>query len=70
MPIPYVLFGMAGLSLVHYAFGLVYSSTRWFWLMIFYFTLIVAMPISMIFVSMLALLDVWFDLRRKLKKAN
>jgi hypothetical protein len=70
MPIAYVLFSLAGLSLVHYAFGLVYSSTRWFWLMIFYFTLIVAMPISMIFVSMLALLDVWFNLRRKLKKSN
>ena len=68
MPILYMLFGMAGLSLVHYLFGLMTSGTKWFWLWLFYITLVIALPTSIILLSLLALADVWLDIRRRLKK--
>lgn len=68
MPILYMLFGAAGLSLIHYVFGLVKSPTRWFWLWLMYITLIFALPASLIFVAMLAVFDIWLDIRKRLKK--
>lgn len=68
MPILYLLFAMAGLSLIHYSFGLIYSSTRWFWLAVLYITLIFSMPMSILFIAILGLLDIWLDLRKRLKK--
>jgi hypothetical protein len=68
MPILYMLFGAAGLSLVHYLFNLVGSTTKWFWLSLFYMTLIIALPTSVILVGLLGLADVWFDIRKRLKK--
>jgi hypothetical protein len=68
MPILAILFTCAGLSVFHYFLGLMQSPTRWFWIAMLYVTLIFAMPISMIFVAMVALLDIWLDLRRKLRK--
>lgn len=68
MPILYMLFGAAGLSLIHYVFGLMKSSTRWFWLWLMYITLIFALPTSLMFVAILALFDIWLDIRKRLKK--
>lgn len=68
MPILYVLFSAAGLSLIHYLFGLMNTPTTWFWLALLYITLLLAMPMSLIMVSMLALIDVWFDLRKRFRK--
>jgi hypothetical protein len=68
MPILYMLFGGAGLSVIHYFIGLMVSPTRWFWIAVLYVVLIFAMPTSMVFVAMVALLDIWLDLRRKLRK--
>lgn len=68
MPILYVLFAAAGLSLVHYLFGLMQSPTRWFWLSLVYVALIFAMPASLVFIGMLALLDIWLDVRKRLRK--
>lgn len=68
MPILYMLFAGAGLSVVHYFFALMVSPTRWFWIAVLYVTLLFAMPTSMVFISMVALLDIWLDLRKKLRK--
>jgi len=68
MPILYLLFASAGLSVFHYFLGLMVSPTRWFWIAVLYVTLLFAMPTSMVFVAMVALLDIWLDLRRKLRK--
>lgn len=68
MPILYMLFAGAGLSVIHYFFGLMVSPMRWFWIALLYVTLLFAMPTSMIFIAIVALLDIWLDLRRKLRK--
>lgn len=67
MPVLYLLFGAAGLSLIHYLFGLMKSSTRWFWIWLMYVTLIFAMPTSVILVALVALSDIWLDIRKRLK---
>lgn len=69
MPIVYMLFAAAGLSVLHYFFGLMVSPTRWFWIAVMYVTLIFTMPASVVFVSTLALVDVWFDLRNRFNKS-
>lgn len=69
MPILCILFGAAGLSLIHFLFALMSSSTAWFWLLIFYLAVIFLLPTSMILVSLLALVDVFADLRKRFKKA-
>jgi hypothetical protein len=68
MPVLYLLFCAAGLSLIHYMFGLVTSTTRWFWLSMLYIVLIFSLPVSLVMVSLLALLDVGFDIRKRLQK--
>lgn len=70
MPIVYILFTAAGLSLVHYMFGLMASPTKIFWIAVLYVTLIFAMPTSMVFVAMMALFDIWLDFRSRLKSIN
>jgi hypothetical protein len=72
MPILYVLFGVAGLSLIHYFFGLMHSPTTFFWLGIFYLTLVLmflSSPSTLVLLPMLALFDVWFDIRKRVKKS-
>jgi len=68
MPILYILFASAGLSLIHYLFGLSYSATKWFWLSALYITLIFTLPVSVLLVAMVALVDVWADVRKRIKK--
>lgn len=68
MPVLYMLFGVVGLSLVHYFFGLMTSQTVWFWLALFYVMVIFAMPTSMVLIAMLALIDIWLDARKRIRK--
>lgn len=70
MPILYVLFGAAGLSLTHYLFKLAHSPMTWFWLMVLYMTLILSLPSSMILVAILALLDIWLNIRKRVRKIS
>lgn len=68
MPVLCVLFLAGGLSLVHYFFGLLASNTKFAWLALFYMILIFTVPMSVMLVSILALLDTWADLRKRFKK--
>lgn len=68
MPVLYVLFTAAGLSVVHCLFGNLSSPARLLWLSLVYITLILALPTSMLLVSMLALFDIWFDIRKRFGK--
>lgn len=68
MPILYILFATAGLSLIHYFFGLMTSPMVWFWLCLTYVVLLIALPMSLIFVAMLAWLDIWLDIRKRFRK--
>lgn len=68
MPVLCSLFFVAGLSLIHFLFGMMTSNTRWFWLMMLYFVLIFAMPVSFVMVAVLALFDIWVDFRKRMQK--
>ncbi len=65
-PVFYGLFFIAGLSVVHYLLAL--TKYTWFWLMLFYVTLIALFPKSIMLVAFFALLDVLLDLRRRLTR--
>lgn len=66
MPVLYLLFIAAGLSLLHYLATL--TNAGWFWLMILYITLVWLFPFSMLLVAMLALIDIWMDIRKRAKQ--
>lgn len=68
MPIVYVLFGTAGLSLVHYLFKRSESKHAFFWLMVFYVVLFMTLPFSLVMIAMLALFDIWLNVRRRIIK--
>jgi hypothetical protein len=68
MPILCMLFAGAGLSVIHYFFGMMVSPMRWFWITFIYVSLLVFGVISVALLSIVALLDIWLDLRRKLRK--
>src|SRR3990167_108333 len=68
MPILYALFCAAGLSIAHYFFGVIRSQTAWFWVVLFYLIFIFSLPTSVILISVLALFDIWLDLRKRFTK--
>jgi hypothetical protein len=68
MPVLCLLFAAAGLSLIHYLFGLMQSSTAWFWLLLFYVSLLFALPTSLLLIGFVGLFDVWFDIRKRIRK--
>lgn len=69
MPVLYLLFGAAGLSVMHYLFGLMSNSSNvWIWLVIIYITLIISLPVSVMMIALLALGDTLFDIRKRLRK--
>ena len=68
MPVLYALFATAGLSLIHYLFGLMKSPTVWFWLAFMYVTLIFSMPVSLMIVAVLGLSDIWLNIRNRFKQ--
>ena len=61
MPVLYVLFSVAGLSLIHYFLGLFHSPMTWFWLLIIYTILVLTIPMSFVVLALIALIDIWFD---------
>lgn len=69
LPVLYLLFGVAGLSLIHYFFKQLRSPTVWFWLAIMYVTIYFTLTLSIKILAFLALFDVWFDLRKRFVKA-
>jgi len=73
MPILYLLFSIAGLSLIHYLFGLLDRGSSWIWLGALYLALIISVlvmrsPTLIVLIAVLALVDVWFDMRKRVKK--
>lgn len=68
MPVFYLLMLVAGLSFIHYLFSLMNTTSKWFWLTVLYITLIFTLPVSVLVVAMIALLDIWWDGRKKIKK--
>jgi hypothetical protein len=70
MPVLYLLFASAGLSLIHYLFGLMRSPMVWFWLTFMYISIIFALPISLWIVGILGLIDVWMDIRKKVGRVR
>lgn len=68
MPVLYLLFAAAGLSLVHCLFGMMYSKTTLFWMVLLYFTLIFTAPMSLVVLAFLAFFDIWLNLRKRFSK--
>lgn len=68
MPVLYILFAAAGLSVIHYLFSLVQTPTRLLWLSLVYIILILTLSSSLVFLAMLALLDIIFDIRNRFRK--
>jgi len=68
MPILYLLFGMAGLCLVHYLFNMSRTSMTIFWMSLFYIMIILSLPTSAMVISLIALLDSLFNIRNRIKK--
>lgn len=72
LPVLYLSFSIAGLSLVHYAAGKA-KPLGWLWLLVFYIILFVSwtvyhLPLAFQLIAMIALLDVWFDWRERLDR--
>lgn len=77
MPVLYVLFAAAGLSIVHYFFGLMTPPSGLLWLIAMYVTLGLSLLMGWVsvwvlalqFVALIALIDIWVDLRKRFKKS-
>ncbi|MDR3491715.1 MAG: hypothetical protein P4M12_06680 [Gammaproteobacteria bacterium] len=65
MPILYLVFGLAGFSLLHAMIGT--RKTGWIWIALMYGALIIV-PIIAVMIAMLALIDTWVDFRSRLTK--
>lgn len=67
MPILYLLFSTAGLSLIHFVFGLMRSPVAWVWMLLIYTILVFTVPASIFFLAVLGLIDIWLDIRKRLQ---
>jgi uncharacterized protein YybS (DUF2232 family) len=65
MPVFYLVFGLAGFSLLHCVAK--NKKASWFWLALFYIVITVN-PMAVILVAMIALLDTWLDFRKRFQK--
>lgn len=68
MPILYLLFGVAGLCVVHYLFSLSRSPMTMFWMSLFYIMIILSLPTSAMVISFIALLDSLLNIHNRIKK--
>lgn len=68
MPILYLLFAGAGLSLVHYLLGLKETKNAWVWILVLYVALLLSMPLSILLVALFGLADIWLNFRQRFKK--
>lgn len=64
MPLLFAAFGAAGLSFMHYYLATVKNTLAW--LVILYLLLIWIFPLSVMLLAVIALFDVWMDLRNRL----
>jgi len=69
MPVLYLLFACAGLSVIHSLFGLMRSPMVWFWLTFLYISILFAMPVSIWLIAMIGLADIWLNLRKRVRKS-
>lgn len=72
LPILYLTFCIAGLSLIHHTLAK-FTSLSWLWLFVFYTILLCSwmvyhLPLAFQLVAFMGLLDVWFDWRERLEK--
>lgn len=72
LPVLYLIFCIAGLSLVHYTCSK-FKHLSWLWLFVFYSVLLCSwmvyhLPLGFQLVALVALLDVWLDWRERLDK--
>lgn len=67
MPIVYVLFTAAGLSLLHYVLKQIALQYTWFWLMVMYILIAILLPISLSLISILAFFDIYFNVRKQMR---
>lgn len=71
MPIVYMLFGAAGLSLAHFMIRQMNSPTAWFWLSLLYvllfFSLVFSQLTVVVLIAVFAFADIWLDLRKRAK---
>ena len=65
MPTLYLVFGLAGLSLLHFIVKTMKVS--WIWMTLLYVG-ISLVPMAILLVAMIALLDTWIDFRKRLQK--
>jgi len=77
LPVLYILFGAAGLSLVHYLFSLMRPPSGFLWLVAMYVTLglsllmgwVMVWAVGLQIVAFLGLIDIWLDVRKRFKKS-
>jgi hypothetical protein len=67
MPVLYLAFGIAGLSLLHSVIAL--SKVKWLWLTMVYLG-VMLFPLSITLIAMLALIDTGVDFRKRLGKQS
>lgn len=67
MPILYLLFSVTGLCIIHFVFGLMRTPATWIWMLLIYAILVFTVPASFFFLSVLGLIDIWLDIRKRLK---
>jgi hypothetical protein len=65
MPVFFVGFGIAGLSLVHHLAGL--TKIAWLWLIIMYVCIGLLPQVSVVLLALTAFLDIWMDFRKRFR---
>jgi hypothetical protein len=65
MPTLYLMFGLAGVSLLHYIFKT--RKVSWYWMALLYVGISIV-PVAILLIAMLGLLDTWADFRQRLQK--
>jgi hypothetical protein len=63
MPVLYVMFFLAGISLLHRLIGVTRNS--WLWIILIYMGIIWLFPLSLVIIAMIALLDSGVDFRKR-----
>lgn len=66
MPLVYMVYALAGLSLLHYVISCIATRSGWFWLLLVYTSMILLFPFSVAAIAVLGLFDTGLDLRKRL----
>lgn len=62
LPLLFVAYALAGLSVIHYVVAV--RKANWFWLVLLYASLVFALPYMIAALVVVAICDSWFNLRR------